>query len=65
MHIGRIDYTGAAPERFQAFSSARQQLLTTLHDWLSTVPVTEEVAAEISATLSAIDQLAALNRGTS
>jgi hypothetical protein len=65
MYSQRINYTSAGPRQFQAFSAARQQLLAALNDWLSTVPVTEEVAAEISATLSAIDQLAALNRGTS
>ena len=57
MPIQRTDYTGA---RFQACSTARELLLTTLHDWLGTEPEPDAVETEVTGTVSAIRQVTTL-----
>ena len=57
MHIRKIDH---ALTLYQQLCTARQHLLSVLHEWLSAGPGREAADAEVTATVAAIQQIATL-----
>jgi hypothetical protein len=57
VHIRKIGYL-AAPAQYQAFVTAHQELLTALRNCLSTNTSSQAAQDEVTATVSAIRQIA-------